>query len=235
VKSVVIITTDKVYENKEWVYPYRETDSLGGYDPYSASKAAADILTSSYIQSFFNPKDFGTKHHTLVAIARAGNVIGGGDWAPFRLVPDIMRSVFDAKQDIVIRSPHAIRPWEHVLEPLSGYLLLGQKLYAGDTSVSSVWNFGPDEYGFVTVEKVVRDTLAILEAGRVQVEPDTSKHEATLLKLDINKARTYLGWTPTLSYSENIRLTAEWYKAYYGQKTDMLTYTQSQIKEFFNI
>ncbi len=234
VKSVVIITTDKVYENKEWIYPYRENDALGGYDPYSASKAAADIVTSSYIQSFFNPKDFGTKHNTLVAIARAGNVIGGGDWAAHRLIPDIMRSVLKHESDVVIRSPHAVRPWEHVLEPLSGYLLLGQQLFLGHKAISTSWNFGPETEGFVTVEKVVKDTLAILGKGNLVVEPDDTRHEATLLKLDISKAKAYLGWYPSLGYKDTIDMTVQWYKLYYEGKVDMLEYTQSQIKTFFN-
>lgn len=234
VKSVVVITTDKVYENKEWIYPYRETDALGGYDPYSASKAAADIVTSSYIQSFFNPKAFGTQHHTLIAIARAGNVIGGGDWAAHRLVPDIMRSVLRHNSDVVIRSPRAVRPWEHVLEPLSGYLLLGQQLYLGHTAISTSWNFGPETESFVTVEKVVQDTLAILEKGNLVVKEDCTKHEATLLNLDISKAKAYLGWRPSLGYKDTIYMTAHWYKLYYEGKVDMLEYTQSQIKTFFN-
>lgn len=233
VKSVVIITTDKVYENKEWHHAYRENDSLGGYDPYSASKAAADIVTSSYIQSFFNPKDFGSKHSTLIAITRAGNVIGGGDWADYRLVPDIIRSKYHTGKVLEIRSPQAVRPWEHVLEPLSGYLLLGKKLYEKDVSLSTSWNFGPNNESFVSVEGLFKETKKYLADFSYIVKIDTSKHEAGLLKLDINKAHSLLGWRPTLTFGENIALTFDWYKNYYEKIEDVVVFTNRQINSFF--
>lgn len=233
VKSAVIITTDKVYENKESLYPYREIDSLGGYDPYSASKAAADIIAQSYIQSFFHPNDFGTKHGTLVAVARAGNVIGGGDWSPHRLVSDIVRSIYEKKETIVIRNPQAIRPWEHVLEPLSGYLMLAEKLYNGEKNISGAWNFGPDDESFVSVQKLVGEAIRILGKGEIQINPDDSKHEAGILKLDTTKAKSLLSWKPKLSFSENLSLTFEWYRNYYEEIEDPTEFTNMQIKNFF--
>jgi CDP-glucose 4,6-dehydratase len=233
-KSVVVITTDKVYENKESAYPYKEDDALGGYDPYSASKAAADIIANSYIRSFFNPKDFGTKHNTLVAIARAGNVIGGGDWANHRLVPDIVRSVYEKKETIAIRSPQAVRPWEHVLEPLAGYLALAEKLYNGEKNISGAWNFGPDEESFVSVEKLVFEGIRILDKGSFEIQPDDSKHEANLLMLDTGKAKTILDWHPKLNFEKNIEFTFEWYKNYYEKIKDPKKFTNEQINSFFN-
>lgn len=234
VKSVIIITTDKVYENKEWVYPYRENDALGGYDPYSSSKAAADIITHSYLQSFFNPKDFEVKHKTLVAVTRAGNVIGGGDWARYRLVPDIIRSVYHKGQAIEIRSPDAIRPWEHVLEPLSGYLLLGKRLYEKDIALSAAFNFGPHDESFVSVGGLLEETKKHLENFSYTVKVDTSKHEAGILKLDINKAKTLLRWSPTLTFDQNLKMTFDWYKNYYNNEEEIVTFTNNQINDFFS-
>ena len=234
VKSVVIITTDKVYENKEWHYPYRENDNLGGYDPYSGSKAAADIVTNSYIQSFFNPKDFGVKHNTLVVITRAGNVIGGGDWAPYRLVPDIIRSIHHNKNILEIRSPHAIRPWEHVLEPLSGYLVLGKRLYEKETHLSTSFNFGPYNESFVSVSGLLEETKKHIPIFEYNIVIDSSKHEATILKLDINKSHSLLDWYPTLSFDQNIEMTISWYKNFYEKKEDVIVFTNRQINSFFN-
>lgn len=234
VKSAVIITTDKVYENKEWHHAYRENDALGGYDPYSASKAAADIVTNSYIQSFFNPSESKEKQHTLVAIARAGNVIGGGDWAEYRLIPDIIRSVYEKKETIKSRNPQAIRPWQHVLEPLAGYLMLAKGLYEGRADLSGAWNFGPNNESFVTVRRLIDEAIGILGKGSHEVYPDTSgKHEMNNLKLDINKADALLGWKPQLSFKQNLELTFDWYKNYYEKSEDVIAFTNSQIKHFF--
>ncbi len=232
-RSVVVITTDKVYKNLEWMYPYRENDALGGYDPYSASKAAADIVTQSYIQSFFNPADFGTKHQTLVAVARAGNVIGGGDWAEYRIIPDIMRSVIEKGEKVIIRSPRAIRPWEHVLEPLSGYLDLSRKLYDGEVAFSDAWNFGPNDESFVEVEVLVKEVLTSLGKGEYQVQEDHSKHEAAILKLDTTKAKSLLYWRPRLDFQKNIHFTVDWYKNFYQKKEDPILFTNRQIDLFF--
>lgn len=233
IKSAVIITTDKVYENKEWHHAYRENDPLGGYDPYSASKAAADIITSSYIQSFFNPKDFGVRHNTLVAITRAGNVIGGGDWAEYRLIPDIIRAVYHEGKDVEIRNPDAIRPWQHVLEPLSGYLELGKELYEGNTGLSGAWNFGPNNESFVSVKSLVEGGKKILGKGGYKIISDETKHEASLLKLDINKAIALLKWKPKLNFQETLVLTFDWYKNYYEKTEDAVVFTNKQINNFF--
>ena len=234
VKSVVVITTDKVYENKEWLYPYREVDALGGYDPYSASKAAADIVTNSYLQSFFNPKNFGEKHHTLVAIARAGNVIGGGDWSKDRLIPDMIRAVFEIQETVVIRSPQAIRPWQHVLEPLRGYLMLGRELYNGQKELSGAWNFGPNEDSFVCVEFLVKSGLAVLKKGDYKIIEDISlKHETNLLKLDINKAGNMLNWRPKWQFGDSLTATFEWYDQFYTNDNLINNFTNKQIKLYF--
>lgn len=235
VKSAVIITTDKVYENKEWHHAYRENDPLGGYDPYSASKAAADIVTNSYIQSFFNTKDFEIKHNTLIAIARAGNVVGGGDWADYRLIPDIIRSIYEKKESIKSRNPQAIRPWEHVMEPLSGYLLLAKGLYEKRIDLSGAWNFGPNNESFRNVGNLIDEAIKILGTGTHETEADTSKHEAHILKLDINKADALLDWRPKLTFKENLELTFAWYKNYYEKSQDVVEFTDNQIKGFFNI
>ncbi len=234
VKSAVIITTDKVYENKEWHYAYRENDPLGGHDPYSSSKAAADIVASSYIQSFFNPNDFGTKHNTLVAVARAGNVIGGGDWAEYRLIPDIIKAVYHEGEDVQIRNPHAVRPWQHVLEPLSGYLMLAKGLYEKKKELSGVWNFGPNNESFVSVKVLAEGATRFLGKGGYQIILDgEAKHEANLLKLDINKAIALLNWKPQLSFEETLALTFEWYKNYYEKNAEVIQFTDTQINNFF--
>jgi CDP-glucose 4,6-dehydratase len=233
VSSVVIITTDKVYENKESSHPYQEVDALGGYDPYSASKAAADIVANSYIQSFFNPKDYGVKHNTLVAIARAGNVIGGGDWAKDRIIPDMIRAIFERKEAITIRSPKAIRPWQHVLESLRGYLMLGEQLYNGQKNISGAWNFGPNEESFVCVKDLVDKGIAILGRGVCRVVEDTSKHEANLLKLDISKAENILGWHPKWKLGDGLEATFDWYGHYYNNSKAIEELTNKQIKLFF--
>lgn len=232
-KSAVIVTTDKVYKNLEWIYPYRENDALGGYDPYSASKAAADIIAQSYIQSFFNPKDYGEKHNTLIAIARAGNVIGGGDWAPYRLIPDIIRSVYERKEKIIIRSPQSIRPWEHVLEPLSGYLNLAMRLYGGEKEFSDTWNFGPNYESFIDVETVVKKATDMLGEGSYEIQEDNTKHEANILKLDTTKAKALLQWCPRLDFQKSIELTFDWYKNYYQKEEDPVLFTNKQIDMFF--
>lgn len=233
VASVVVITTDKVYENKEWHYAYRENDALGGYDPYSSSKAAADIVANSYIQSFFNPKDFGVKHTTLVAIARAGNVIGGGDWAEYRLIPDVIKAIYHNDTHVEIRNPESVRPWQHVLEPLSGYLMLGQGLYEKKVALSGIWNFGPNNESFVSVRELAEGAKKILGKGDYKISSDTTKHEATLLKLDINKAVALLKWKPKINFPDTLNLTFLWYKNYYEKEEDVVEFTNMQINNFF--
>jgi CDP-glucose 4,6-dehydratase len=234
VKSAVIITTDKVYENKEWHYPYRENDPLGGYDPYSASKAAADIIANSYIQSFFSVDTFGERHTTLVAIARAGNVIGGGDWADYRLIPDVIRAVYHEGKEVEIRNPGSIRPWQHVLEPLSGYLMLAKRMYEGEKHLSQAWNFGPHHDSFVNVESLLMEAKKSMPHVTYIIKDDgTHMHEAGLLKLDINKASHYLNWKPKVNFERTISLTFDWYKNYYEKQEDVVDFTNKQIKSFF--
>lgn len=218
VRAIVSITTDKVYENREWTWSYRENDELGGYDPYSSSKACAEILTASYRNSFFPLKEFGNSHQTLVATARAGNVIGGGDWGKDRLIPDIMKAAAKG-ETVIIRNPHAVRPWQHVLESLSGYLSLGQKLLEGKTEFSGAWNFGPRSGDAVAVHRVVKDAQRAWNAIGyiVQATSPGKLHEANMLMLDTTKANTQLDWRPVWDYEETILNTVRWYRRYYEE------------------
>ena len=211
VRTVVVITTDKCYENKEWIWPYRETDPLGGYDPYSSSKACAEIVTSSWRDSFFNPAHY-AEHHVAIASARAGNVIGGGDWASDRLIADIVRA-FSADKTLEIRNPAATRPWQHVLEPLRGYLTLAEKLHAGGARYASAWNFGPRYTDAQPVEWIVRYLSAKWgSATKWKVDSHEHVHEAQMLKLDWSKAHAALGWQPVFSLPEALDYTLEWYQ-----------------------
>ncbi|WP_201986345.1 CDP-glucose 4,6-dehydratase [Hymenobacter rubidus] len=216
--TVVLITTDKVYENKEWVYPYRETDRLGGYDPYSASKACAELVINSYQQSFFNLASF-TQHRKGIASARAGNVIGGGDWAKDRIIPDIVRAL-RVDHPVTVRNPQAVRPWQHVLEPLGGYLLLGAKLAAEPLRYSGSWNFGPNAEDNKTVGELVDIAITTWGSGNYEYPPLTAQpHEAGLLKLDISKATNELRWHPKYKAAEAIARTLVWYKAFSQDRT----------------
>jgi CDP-glucose 4,6-dehydratase len=211
VRAVVVITTDKCYENKEWIWPYRETDPLGGYDPYSSSKACAEIVTSSWRDSFFNPAQY-AEHHTAIASARAGNVIGGGDWASDRLIADIIRA-FSTGKTLEIRNPAATRPWQHVLEPLRGYLTLAEKLHTGGTRYASAWNFGPRYTDAQPVEWIVRYLSAKWgTATKWKVDSQEHVHEAQMLKLDWSKAHAALEWQPVFSLPEALDYTLEWYQ-----------------------
>ncbi len=231
VKAALLITTDKVYENKENGIPFKEDDKLGGYDPYSASKAAADIIINSYIKSFFNPRDFDKKHKTLIASARSGNVIGGGDWQKDRLIPDIVRAILEKKEQLVIRSPEAIRPWQYVIEVLFGYLLLVEKLYKGKKEFSGAWNFGPTNKNCLTVKELLEKALEILGGGSYIISNREAKHEAQLLLLDSSKAKKSLGWQSKLAIDRILRDTFIWYKKFYqGEK--MIDFTNQQINSF---
>jgi CDP-glucose 4,6-dehydratase len=232
VKAVVIITTDKVYDNKEWVFPYRENDALGGYDIYSSSKACTEILVRSYQKSFFNLENYKTKHSVLMASARAGNVIGGGDWSDDRLIPDIVRATSEHRTT-QIRNPNAVRPWQHVLDCLFGYLQLGEKLLEEKTDFASAWNFAPYSFESKTVEEVVAIAKNIWQD--VQVEfgtPPDNYHEAGLLKLDNTKAISLLKWKPCWDTHTAIAKTIDWYKAYYSKKEIL---TQQHIEEYLSI
>lgn len=233
VPAAVIITTDKVYRNLEKDIAYKETDPLGGYDPYSNSKACADLVVSSYIQSFFNPKDFNIKHNTLIASARSGNVIGGGDWARDRLIPDAIRAFLSDSVELIIRSPQAIRPWQHVLEPLDGYLRLGSVLLTKNKKCSGAWNFGPAESDMQNVKTVLALLIAQLNQGKYRIEPDHNKHEAGNLKLDNAKARINLKWNPRFNLEDAIKATADWYREYYRGEKDMQKVTLGQINSFY--
>jgi CDP-glucose 4,6-dehydratase len=213
VKIGVMITTDKCYENKEQIWGYRETDPLGGYDPYSSSKGACEIAIASWRNSFFNPKDY-PKHGKSIASVRAGNVIGGGDWAQDRIIPDCIRAL-EAGEPIEIRNPKAVRPWQHVLEPLSGYLLLAEKMGNNPTQYCEAWNFGPKQESIVTVWENAGKVIRFYQKGSLIDSSDpNASHEASLLSLDISKAKFYLGWEPKLTIDEAISLTTDWYKKY---------------------
>ncbi|MCE2928619.1 MAG: CDP-glucose 4,6-dehydratase [Candidatus Caenarcaniphilales bacterium] len=229
VKTIINVTTDKCYENKEWVYGYRESDALGGYDPYSASKANSEIITASYRNSFFNPQDYGNKHHVALASARAGNVIGGGDWSEDRLVPDCIKSL-SQKQSILIRNPLATRPWQHVLEPLRGYLWLAAKMMDDPISYSQAWNFGPNDDGQINVEILVQKIIKNWGAGDYQIDKSIQPHEAHLLKLDLSKSKALLKYQPCLDINQCIALTVDWYKHYYDN-CDMQRICLEQIKK----
>lgn len=213
VKVAVMITTDKCYENKEQIWPYREDEPMGGYDPYSSSKGAAEIAISSWRRSFFNPEQY-SKHGKSVASVRAGNVIGGGDWAKDRIVPDCIRAL-EAGKPIGIRSPKAVRPWQHVLEPLSGYMLLAMKMWDEPTRYCEGWNFGPENSGVSTVWEVAEALVKAYGKGSLQDLSDPNAlHEAKLLTLDISKARYRMDWRPRLDMERTIALTVDWYKRY---------------------
>ncbi len=211
VRAVVVVTTDKCYENKEWWWGYRETDSLGGHDPYGASKAAAELVVQSYRRSFFQAPG-----SPLVATARAGNVVGGGDWSVDRLIPDLVRAV-QTNGSLELRSPKATRPWQHVLESLSGYLLLGHKLLEGRHGFDEAWNFGPQD----SLDRTVEWALGVLRREwphlRWHVSDAEQPHEASQLGLDSSKARQRLGWVPVWSSDEGLERTAHWYRKYYEQ------------------
>lgn len=228
VRAVVVITTDKCYENNEWEWGYREIDRLGGRDPYSNSKACSELVTQAYRQSFFQAEG-----SVRIASARAGNVIGGGDWSKDRLVPDIVRG-FSTEEGVRLRNPAAVRPWQHVLDPLSGYLLLAEKL-ASSSGYDGGWNFGPSAGDEHPVKDVADAVLAALGAGKLLVEPDPNgPHEAKLLTLDCSKAHARLGWMPKLQFRDAIAMTAGWYAAW-RKGENMKAFTLAQIRNYASL
>jgi len=232
VKAIVNITSDKAYENKEWIWGYRENDPMGGYDPYSSSKGCADILASSYRNSYFNIKDYKKTHNTLLASCRAGNVIGGGDWAGDRLITDIMVSVSNNKK-VSIRNPEATRPWQHVLEPLSGYLHVGQKLLEEKIEFGDAWNFGPSDEGSINVEQVVKNVKKHWNKIDYEINKDPNQlHEANLLKLDCSKAHIILKWKDVWNSNTTFEKTVLWYKSYYENNNKILT--KEDLKAYVN-
>ena len=228
VKAVVNVTTDKCYENREWAWGYRENEAMGGYDPYSSSKGCAELVTAAYRNSFFNSATFNVKHSIAIASARAGNVIGGGDWAEDRLIPDIMRAITQGRS-VTIRNPHAIRPWQHVLEPLSGYLKLAQKLYEEGAAYAEGWNFGPNDEDAKPVQWIVEQlTQSWGEGASWLLDGGEHPHEAHYLKLDCSKAKSRLDWHPRWHLDEALKRIVDWQKQYlYGR--DMRAVTIEQI------
>src|SRR5450759_56530 len=213
VKAILNVTTDKCYENKEWHWGYRENEPMGGYDPYSNSKGCSELVTSSFRSSFFNPKEY-KNHGVALASARAGNVIGGGDWADDRLIPDFIRSITRG-QKVKIRSPHAIRPWQHVLEPLSGYLTLCEKLNTAGTAFAEGWNFGPDDRDVKNVEWITKKICELWgESASFEIDTNSQPHEASYLKLDCSKAKAELDWTPIWNIETTLKSIVIWNKAF---------------------
>lgn len=228
VKSAVIVTTDKVYKNKNDTNGFKEEDPLGGHDPYSASKAAADIIAQSYLRSFDLP----------IAIARAGNVIGGGDWGEDRIMTDLVRSIYESRGIFFVRDPKAVRPWQYVLEPLSGYLLLAKSIYGHPTCLADrrasigAWNFGPTGEDFFSVEDLLKEAASHVGSLDWRIVPDVSKPEAKLLRLDSKKSTDKLGWIPKVGFKETVAKTLSWYKNYYSGG-DIHELTNHQINQYF--
>lgn len=227
VKAVVNITTDKCYENKEWMWGYRENEPMGGHDPYSNSKACSELVTSAYRNSFYQQLNKG------LASARAGNVIGGGDWSEDRLIADIVKSII-AEKPVIIRNPSAIRPWQHVLEPLSGYLLLAEKLFHDHKTYAEGWNFGPHTDDAITVQQIVEKIFSTWQkpnAGWTIQQDPNALHEAHFLKLDITKANTALQWKPQLTIDTTITWVSKWYQAWMNNE-NMKDFTLHQIQQY---
>ncbi len=224
VRAVVVVTTDKCYENQEWIWPYRESDRLGGHDPYSSSKACAELASAAYRLSFFSGGG------ASIATARAGNVIGGGDWGKHRIVPDFLRSS-DMREVLLVRAPNSIRPWQHVLEPLSGYLTLAEKLLTNGPEHARAWNFGPDERDAKSVSSVVQMLCERVPGSTWTTEHKSHPHEAELLKLDITNATSCLNWRPRWSLDTALDKTVEWHRAW-RENLDMAAFTVCQIRAY---
>jgi CDP-glucose 4,6-dehydratase len=229
IKAVVIITTDKCYENKEWVWGYREDDPMGGHDPYSTSKALAELITASYRRSFLSLDKYKITHHVLISSVRSGNVLGGGDWKEDRLVPDVIKAASKGLK-IKIRNPQNTRPWQHVLEPVYGYLLLGKQLLEEKKEFSGAWNFGPSDEGNRGVLNVVKELQKHWDKINYEITIDpNSRHEANLLKLDCSKASSHLNWKPVWSFAQMIEKTAFWYREYFENNRVI---SKEQLKDY---
>ncbi|MBI3881248.1 MAG: CDP-glucose 4,6-dehydratase [Verrucomicrobia bacterium] len=230
IKSVVVVSSDKCYENREWLWPYNEEHAMGGHDPYSNSKGCTELVVSAYRSSFFHPDNF-AKHGVALGSARAGNVIGGGDWAKDRLVPDVLKALIE-KRAPVLRNPRATRPWQHVLEPLNGYLTLAEALHRDSAKHASGWNFGPFEFSDQTVGWVTDHLCKLWGAGaRWEQDPRPAPHEAHFLRVDSSKARAKLGWVPKLDPLTALEWTVSWTKAWTAGD-DMRRFTAQQIQSF---
>ena len=232
VKAILNVTTDKCYENREWHWGYREKEPMGGYDPYSNSKGCSELVTFSFRSSFFNPKEY-KNHGVALASARAGNVIGGGDWAEDRLIPDFIRAI--SKGEVVkIRSPYAIRPWQHVLEPLSGYLALCEKLYTAGPAFAEGWNFGPDDNDAHNVEWITKTICNLWgEGASFEIDTNPQLHEANYLKLDCSKAKAELGWIPKWDIKTTLKSIVDWNKSFLAGE-NMRMVTEQQIDQYYN-
>lgn len=227
--NIINITTDKCYENKEKLDPYKEEDALGGYDPYSASKACSEIITTSYRNSFFNLSNYNKTHGITIASARAGNVIGGGDWSLDRLVPDCIKAISN-EQEIIIRNPKSIRPWQHVLEPIKNYLKLGLEISNNPEKFSQAFNFGPDANSLIRVEELVYKLIKNWGKGSYIIKPSGEMHEAKILLLDNQKAKALLGIKPEIDIDMILKLTVDWYKAFY-ETGNIEEITLKQLRE----
>lgn len=236
VRSIVVITSDKCYENSGSIKGYRETDRMGGYDPYSSSKGCAELVVSAYRQSFFKPAEY-KKHGVVLASTRAGNVIGGGDWGQDRLLADCLRSLMKG-ETIRIRNPKAVRPWQHVLEPLWGYLLLGLKMSRGGIKYGEGWNFGPVPKGAVSVAKLADRIVRAWGEGEWEYVSDSlvrNLHEAKVLTLNISKAKNRLGWRPVLTMDQTVKMTVDWFKEFHHSSSDIFRFSLSQIRNYEKI
>ena len=225
-KVVIVMTSDKSYRNNEWVYPYRENDVLGGKDPYSASKSCQDVVVDSFRESYFLNSEVG------ISSVRAGNVIGGGDWASHRIIPDLVRSVL-SKEPVKIRNPYSIRPWQHVLDPIYGILTLAKRMY-DDINFSGAWNFGPEGNTEVTVKELAETFIGLWGSGNYIIEKLQSCNEADYLQLDISKAKRELKWTPQYNFNVALKETVDWYKAYYSVRSSVGKKTEEQIEKYFS-
>ncbi|MBB3187216.1 CDP-glucose 4,6-dehydratase [Microbacter margulisiae] len=233
IKAVVNVTTDKCYDNKEWLWGYRENEPLGGYDPYSNSKACSELVTSAFRNSFFNSQTY-AEHGVAIASARAGNVIGGGDWAEDRLIPDFIRAITQG-EEVKIRSPYAIRPWQHVLEPLAGYLMLAERLYQDGAPFAEAWNFGPDDKDAKNVEWIVKRICALWgNDASYAIDNHPQPHEATYLKLDCSKAKARLGWEPLWNIETTLKSIVDWNKAFLSNE-DVRIITEKQIEQYIDL
>lgn len=226
-KVIIVVTTDKVYENKEWVWGYRENDPLGGYDPYGTSKACSEFISKSYYTAFFKQQG-----QSILSTVRSGNVIGGGDWAEDRIVPDCISALKDGK-DILVRNPLSIRPWQHVLEPLYGYLTLAAQMWDKGDVLSGSWNFGPDLTNTCTVQQLVELIVSDWGDGNWRTFSGESQlHETGVLKLNCERSKSYLGWQPIYDYTESIKTTVDWYYYYYSNGKEIVDFTKKQIETY---
>jgi CDP-glucose 4,6-dehydratase len=229
-KAVLVITSDKCYENKEWAWGYRENEPMGGRDPYSSSKGCVELITAAYRSSYFHPEKYGLEHRVLLASVRAGNVIGGGDWAEDRIVPDIVKAT-DRNEDVILRYPEATRPWQHVLEPLSGYLTLGWQLLKDKREFAESWNFGPAYGNNVTVLDLVRESQKNWNRINYLLDNKQHPHEAGVLMLDSTKAIKYLKWEPVWDFRKTIKYTITWYKEFYDNGNII---SEDNLRQYIN-